>query len=87
MRRRPFIRLRVLTYGAERVLAPTEKPANIVRRRLEQAGYDEADGLEQLGADDLSFLMKFEYKSNVLGPLVRSAFLRSIPQLTPRSGG
>ncbi|KAH9829119.1 adenylate cyclase-like protein, partial [Rhodofomes roseus] len=53
----------------ERVLAMTEKPANIVRRRLEQAGYDEADGLEELGADDLAFLMKFEYKSNVLGPL------------------
>ncbi|PCH35852.1 adenylate cyclase [Wolfiporia cocos MD-104 SS10] len=54
--------------GRERVLAPTERPANIVRRRLEQAGYDEADGLDMLGAEDLSFLMKFVYKSNVLGP-------------------
>lgn len=61
----------VLMVSSERVLALTEKPANIVRRRLEQAGYDEADGLESLGADDLAFLMKFEYKSNVLGPLVR----------------
>ncbi|KZT63683.1 adenylate cyclase-like protein [Daedalea quercina L-15889] len=55
--------------GRERVLALTEKPASIVRRRLEQAGYDEADELELLGADDLAFLMKFEYKSNVLGPV------------------
>lgn len=64
------------------MLAPTEKPANIVRRRLEQAGYDEADGLEQLGADDLAFLMKFEFKSNVLGPLVRSTVVHSTPHLT-----
>lgn len=54
--------------GRERVLAQTEKPANIVRRRLEQAGYDIADGLDILGADDIQFLMKFVYKSNVLGP-------------------
>ena len=64
------------------MLAPTEKPANIVRRRLEQAGYDEADGLEQLGADDLAFLMKFEFKSNVLGPLVRSTVAHFTPHLT-----
>ncbi|CCM06105.1 uncharacterized protein FIBRA_08354 [Fibroporia radiculosa] len=53
--------------GRERVLAPTERPANIVRRRLDQAGYEEADSLEQLGAEDLTFLMRFVYKSNVLG--------------------
>ena len=55
----------------ERVLAPTDRPADIVRRRLEQAGYDIADGLDMLGADDIPFLLKFVYKSNLLGPPVR----------------
>ncbi|KAI0779624.1 adenylate cyclase-like protein [Fomes fomentarius] len=61
-------RLHFKERGRERVLAPTEKPADIVRRRLEQAGYDVADGLDLLGADDIQFLLKFVYKSNVLGP-------------------
>ncbi|KAI0743632.1 adenylate cyclase-like protein [Daedaleopsis nitida] len=61
-------RLHLKERGRERVLAPTEKPADIVRRRLEQAGYDVADGLDMLGADDIQFLLKFVYKSNVLGP-------------------
>lgn len=52
------------------MLAQTERPADIVRRRLEQAGYDIADGLDTLGEGDLSFLMKFVYKSTVLGPVV-----------------
>jgi adenylate cyclase len=52
------------------MLAQTERPADIVRRRLEQAGYDIADGLDTLGEQDLSFLMKFVYKSTVLGPAV-----------------
>jgi hypothetical protein len=54
----------------ERVLAQTEKPAAIVRRRLEQAGYEAADGLEKMGGDDLTFLLKFVYKSQLLGPAV-----------------
>jgi hypothetical protein len=58
-------------YSPERLLAQTERPADIVRRRLEQCGYDPADGLELLGADDLSFLLKFVYKSQLLGPAVR----------------
>ena len=62
---------RLITSCIERVLAPTERPADIVRRRLEQAGYDTADGLDLLGAEDIRFLLKFIYKSNVLGPLVR----------------
>jgi hypothetical protein len=52
------------------MLAQTERPADIVRRRLEQAGYDIADGLDTLGEGDLNFLMKFVYKSTVLGPAV-----------------
>ena len=51
----------------ERILAPTERPADLVRRRLEQAGYDIADGLQTLGGDEIGFLIKFIYKSNLLG--------------------
>ncbi|KAJ7131617.1 hypothetical protein C8R46DRAFT_924202 [Mycena filopes] len=54
--------------GRERILAQTERPADIVRRRLEQAGYDEADGQDLLGGAGLSFLLKFVYKSLFLGP-------------------
>ncbi len=32
-----------------------------------------ADGLDLLGADDIQFLLKFVYKSNVLGPPVSRA--------------
>jgi hypothetical protein len=55
----------------ERILAQTERPADIVRRRLEQAGYDESDGQDLLGGAGLSFLLKFVYKSLFLGPAVR----------------
>ena len=51
----------------ERVLALTERPAGLVKRRLEQAGYDAADGLQTLGSDEIGFLIKFIYKSNLLG--------------------
>ncbi|KAI0784617.1 adenylate cyclase-like protein [Abortiporus biennis] len=61
-------RLYLKERGRERLLALTERPAEIVRRRLDQAGYDVADGLDNLGADDIHFLLKFVYKSNVLGP-------------------
>ncbi|KAI6121838.1 hypothetical protein F5141DRAFT_538234 [Pisolithus sp. B1] len=53
--------------GRERVLAPTERPAAITRRRLEQAGYDQADSLDYIAAEDMTFLLKFVYKSQLLG--------------------
>lgn len=61
----------------ERVLAPTERPSDLVRRRLEQAGYDVADGLQTLGADEIGFLIKFIYKSNLLGGAGVSCFVVS----------
>ncbi|KAF5386069.1 hypothetical protein D9615_002687 [Tricholomella constricta] len=61
-------RLYLKERGRERILGQTERPADIVRRRLEQAGYDPADGLELLGGEGLSFLLKFVYKSQLLGP-------------------
>ena len=51
-------------------MASTEKPANIVRKRLMEAGFDEADDLTALGVEDIQYLMKFVYKSNVLGRTV-----------------
>ena len=60
------------------MLAQTERPADIVRRRLEQAGYDIVDGLDTLGEGDLNFLMKFVYKSTVLGPAVGGSMTYSI---------
>ncbi|KAF5333017.1 hypothetical protein D9758_015183 [Tetrapyrgos nigripes] len=61
-------RLYLKENGRERLLGPTERPADIVRRRLEMAGYDLADGMELLGQEGLSFLLKFVYKSQLLGP-------------------
>ena len=66
----------------ERVLAPTERPADLVRRRLEQAGYDVADGLQTLGADEIGFLIKFIYKSNFLGEAVSNQTIRYYQILT-----
>lgn len=45
---------------------PTERPAAITRRRLEQAGYDQADSLDYIAAEDMTFLLKFVYKSQRL---------------------
>ena len=49
------------------MLAQTERPAHIVRKRLEQAGYDPADGLELLDEGRLDFLLRFVYKNQNLG--------------------
>lgn len=48
--------------GSERPLGETERPASLQRRRLEQAGFNEADALDELGREDLSFLVKFVYR-------------------------
>ncbi|KAJ3525072.1 hypothetical protein NM688_g8460 [Phlebia brevispora] len=52
--------------GRERVLAKSEKPANIVRKRLMEAGFVEADDLPGLGMEDIQYLMKFVYKTEAL---------------------
>ncbi|CEH18216.1 adenylate cyclase [Ceraceosorus bombacis] len=57
---RPFI-MRIYK-GDERPLGEAEKPAMLQRRRMEQAGYTENDSLEELGAEDLSYLLKFSYR-------------------------
>ncbi|KAJ8518004.1 hypothetical protein ONZ45_g4868 [Pleurotus djamor] len=61
-------RLYLKERGRERIMGQKERPADIFRRRLEQAGYDPADGLMTIGEGDMSFLLKFVYKSQLLGP-------------------
>ncbi|PWN41371.1 PP2C-domain-containing protein [Ceraceosorus guamensis] len=55
-------RMFVTDKGHERPLGEAEKPAMLQRRRMEQAGYTENDSLEELGAEDLSYLLKFSYR-------------------------
>lgn len=50
--------------GTNRPLGPAERPARIFRRRLLQAGYTEADRLDELGKQDLSFLLRFVYRTD-----------------------
>ncbi|CAE6507918.1 unnamed protein product [Rhizoctonia solani] len=60
-------RLYLWERNRERVLGNIEKPALIMRRRLEQAGYDEMDQLEIIGGEDLRFLLRFIFRSVNLG--------------------
>jgi len=64
------------------MLTPLERPVEIVKRRLEWAGYDMKDGNELLGPDGLSFLLKFVYKTQLLGPTVRRELFDTILVLT-----
>lgn len=48
----------------ERMLNNTERPLEIVRKRLEQAGYEPSDGLSILGNEDVGYLMRFYWKSH-----------------------
>lgn len=58
----------ILIYNyIERTLGHHERPALIMRRRLEQAGYDDIDQLETIGGEDLRFLLRFVYRSVNLG--------------------
>ncbi|KAJ7676182.1 hypothetical protein B0H17DRAFT_1207452 [Mycena rosella] len=57
--------------GRERKLRQNERPANILRRRLRQAGYDGTDGYDLLGGAGTAgvpFLLKFVYRRQCLGP-------------------
>ncbi|WFD07301.1 adenylate cyclase [Malassezia vespertilionis] len=48
--------------GADRPLAPTERPARILRRRLVQAGYSQMDRLNELGREDMSHIARFVFR-------------------------
>jgi hypothetical protein len=77
----------MLTAYVERILAQTEKPVDIVRRQMEQAGYDPIDGLELFGEEGLSFLLKFVYQSQLLGPAVRTSFQTNLNNVLIHSLG
>jgi adenylate cyclase len=47
-----------------------ERPAEIVRRRLEQAGYEPDDIAQIIANENFNFLVKFIFKSQRLGPTV-----------------
>ncbi|KIK61419.1 hypothetical protein GYMLUDRAFT_225109 [Collybiopsis luxurians FD-317 M1] len=68
-------RLYLMERGRERILGQRERPADIIRRRSEQAGYDLSDSLELLGEDRSGFLMKFTYKSQVFGVMEQSILI------------
>ncbi|KAJ7484797.1 adenylate cyclase [Mycena galericulata] len=56
--------------GRERILRQKERPANILRHRLLQAGYEETDEYDLLsgaGMAGIPFLLKFVYRSQYLG--------------------
>ena len=55
-------RLFVRDKGSERPLGNSDKPAQLQRRRLMQAGHTESDGLEDMGRDDLSYLLRFVFR-------------------------
>lgn len=55
-----------LAYLLDRLLLPSEKPLAIQTRRLLQAGYTEAEGLEEIAKGDLQILCKFIYQTPVL---------------------
>ncbi|TKY86480.1 hypothetical protein EX895_004629 [Sporisorium graminicola] len=55
-------RLFVRDKGSERPLGISDKPSQLQRRRLLQAGYTENDGLEDMGRDDLSYLLRFVFR-------------------------
>ncbi|KAG6877155.1 hypothetical protein C0993_009861 [Termitomyces sp. T159_Od127] len=61
-------RLYVRERGRERLLGMTEKPANLIKRRLEHHGYDANDGIILLQGDKLSFLIRFIYRSSLFTP-------------------
>jgi adenylate cyclase len=67
-------RLFVLDKGSERPLGESEKPAILQRRRFEQAGYIDSDGLDEIGREDMSFLLKFVYRPDSVTKLDSHAF-------------
>ncbi|KAF8624639.1 hypothetical protein AX15_005792 [Amanita polypyramis BW_CC] len=65
---RETFRLYLREHSRERILGPHERPIEIVRRLLEQAGYEPDDSSQIVSNENLNFLAKFIYKSQRLGP-------------------
>ncbi|KAF8456773.1 hypothetical protein BDZ91DRAFT_800998 [Kalaharituber pfeilii] len=50
-----------------RILHPHEKPLQIQKRLLEQAGYTQHDHLEEIGREDHSYLCRFTFRMSKVG--------------------
>ncbi|KAH8922757.1 L domain-like protein [Atractiella rhizophila] len=58
----PNYRIFLVEKGIERVMGQMERPIALMRKRLEQAGYEEEDRFDELGREDHSYLTKFIFK-------------------------
>ncbi|WFD36501.1 adenylate cyclase [Malassezia cuniculi] len=67
-------RLFVVEKGSDRPLDGDECPAKIKNRRLLQAGYTANDGLEELGREDLSCILRFVFRTDSV-PTLTSTML------------
>lgn len=50
-----------------RILLPHERPLQIQKRLLEQAGYTQYDHLEEIGREDHSYLCRFTFRMSKIG--------------------
>lgn len=50
----------------DRMLSPGEKPLVIQDLRLRQAGYTDAERIDEMGKEDLAILCKFIFQTPVL---------------------
>ncbi|RPB29083.1 PP2C-domain-containing protein [Terfezia boudieri ATCC MYA-4762] len=50
-----------------RILQPQERPLQIQKRLLEQAGYTQYDHLEEIGREDHSYLCRFNFRMSKIG--------------------
>lgn len=60
------MKLYVRERGQDRLMLPNERPLTLQARRLQQAGYTEAEHIEEIGKEDLSMLCRFIYQTPVL---------------------
>lgn len=60
------MKLYIRERGQDRQLLSSERPLALQARRLLQAGYTEAEHIEEIGKEDLSMLCRFIYQTPVL---------------------
>ncbi|CAG8472117.1 27119_t:CDS:10 [Racocetra persica] len=58
--------LYVMRHNLERVLGSHERPLQLQKRWLEQAGYTSNDNLEDLGREDNSYLVRFTFRETTV---------------------
>ncbi|CAG8627468.1 7296_t:CDS:2, partial [Cetraspora pellucida] len=58
--------LYVMRHNLERILGSHERPLQLQKRWLEQAGYTSNDNLEDLGREDNSYLVRFTFRETTV---------------------